>query len=184
MTRTEDAIQRSMVEWHAIPGFKGLYEVNHAGEIRSWPRWGSNNRRYGGGIIKPQMRGKYLGVNLHNHNKKKVPVSIHKIVCQTFHGLKPSTKHQVRHLNGNHLDNRADNLCWGTAKENSDDARQHGTLRIGTLNGMARLNPDKVCEIRSLRDQGLIHSDIGRLVSISRESVADVLACRTWKHVR
>ena len=150
MTRPEDALQRSMVAWLPVLGFEGLYEVNSIGEIRSLPRPGTNNRMYGGGTIKPQVRGKYLGVNLHDHDRKKTPISIHKIVCQAFHGPKPSEEAQVRHLNGIHRDNRAENLRWGTAKENSDDARQHGTLRVGTLNGMSRLTPLRVRVIRAL----------------------------------
>lgn len=58
---------------------------------------------------------------------------VHRVVCETFHGA-PAPGHQVRHLNGDQLDNRADNLAWGTCRENAQDRVLHGTaFRVGDL---------------------------------------------------
>jgi hypothetical protein len=54
-------------------------------------------------------------------------IAVHVSVCRAFHGEKPTPLHEVRHLNGDPLDNRPENLRWGTRKENAADMRAHGT---------------------------------------------------------
>ena len=51
---------------------------------------------------------------------------VHVLVCETFHGPKPDSSLQVRHLNGMSFDNRAENLAWGTESENKFDMVRHG----------------------------------------------------------
>jgi len=58
-------------------------------------------------------------------------LGIHVIVCMSFHGPKPTPKHEVRHLDGSRDNNIPSNLCWGTRKENSDDRYIHGTVPYG-----------------------------------------------------
>lgn len=45
---------------------------------------------------------------------------VHQLVCEAFHGPKPSPKHIVLHLNEDPSDNRPVNLRWGTRKENQN----------------------------------------------------------------
>lgn len=45
-------------------------------------------------------------------------IRIHQAVCEAFHGPKPFPEAVVIHLDENPLNNRADNLKWGTQKEN------------------------------------------------------------------
>jgi hypothetical protein len=45
-------------------------------------------------------------------------VLVHRIICEKFHGLPPSPKHQVNHKNGIRTDNRPVNLEWVSSKEN------------------------------------------------------------------
>lgn len=66
-------------------------------------------------------------------------VYVHQLVCEMFHGPKPSPSHMVRHLDGDRQNNSADNLCWGTHRENMGDAVEHGTMggRVLTANDIA-----------------------------------------------
>lgn len=53
---------------------------------------------------------------------------VHRLVCEAFHGLPPdyeSDPANVRHLNGDPGDNRADNLRWGTVEENMRDRERY-----------------------------------------------------------
>ena len=43
---------------------------------------------------------------------------IHRLICEAFHGPAPKGKPIVLHLNEDALDNRPENLRWGTQKEN------------------------------------------------------------------
>lgn len=46
------------------------------------------------------------------------PRKVHQLVCEAFHGPKPFEKAVVIHLDENALNNRPENLKWGTQKEN------------------------------------------------------------------
>jgi len=52
---------------------------------------------------------------------------VHQLVCGAYNGPKPSPLHEVRHLDGNRLNNEAANLAWGTRSENALDRQRHGT---------------------------------------------------------
>jgi len=45
-------------------------------------------------------------------------LKVHQLVCEAFHGPRPSKEHGVSHKNENALDNRPENLEWSTQKEN------------------------------------------------------------------
>lgn len=55
----------------------------------------------------------YYGILYKGKNYK-----IHRLICIAFHGEPPFEKAVVIHINENTLDNRAENLKWGTQKEN------------------------------------------------------------------
>lgn len=107
-----------MEQWKPIPGHPG-YHASTEGRIRG-PRC----------IMKPWKRKKnpygqpYFELELWNGGTFK-RIFVHKLVLETFVGPRPEGRH-CRHLNGNSLDNRwPENLCWGTARENSDDRIKH-----------------------------------------------------------
>lgn len=49
-------------------------------------------------------------------------VKVHRAVCEAFHGA-PSQGQVVLHLNENSLDNRPENLAWGSQKQNLNAPR-------------------------------------------------------------
>lgn len=55
--------------------------------------------------------------------------TVHRVVAICYHGLPPSEKHLVRHLDGNKHNNRADNLAWGTQAENRQDDIKNGVTQ-------------------------------------------------------
>lgn len=58
-------------------------------------------------------RHEYFGTRYRGKNYK-----VHRLICEAFHGPAPEGKPVVLHLNENSLDNRPENLRWGTQKEN------------------------------------------------------------------
>jgi hypothetical protein len=54
---------------------------------------------------------------------------------------------ECRHLNGNPLDARLENLAWGTRAENYADRRGHGTANDGERHGNAVLTNALVLEV-------------------------------------
>lgn len=51
---------------------------------------------------------------------------VHALVAQAFIGPRPEGL-EVRHLNGDPLDNRPENLAYGTGSDNRADSIRHGT---------------------------------------------------------
>lgn len=57
------------------------------------------------------------------HIKRIGNVKVHQAVCEAFHGPKPFPRAVVLHENECALDNRPENLRWGTQKENLNAPR-------------------------------------------------------------
>lgn len=125
----------SDVEWRAIPGWEGMYEVSSDGRVRSLDRWGmqgTTRRWYRGRTLSatPNGRGSgagYLTVSLKRRGHR-TPMLIHRAVLLAFRGPRPPGG-LGRHLNGDCQDNRPENLAWGTYSENARDTVRHGKNR-------------------------------------------------------
>lgn len=136
----------------SIPRFHGFYATNE-GHILSTRR----------GVVSRLTERRHKGY-LHvvvregvgRSSKKKVPV--HRLVLLAYHGEPAHPSLVGRHLDGNPLDNRPENLAWGTVRDNIADSIRHGTavcLRLGEEAPGAKLSNDQVSEIRSLRLRGV-----------------------------
>lgn len=122
----------SLVEWRTHPRFIH-YEVSSDGRVRSKTRWVD---RGGPRPARSPLQGRtlklwnskagYLQATVFVDKAPRCSL-VHRLVCETFHGPAPTPDHEVRHLNGDRHDNRAENLCWGTASENARDTVLHGT---------------------------------------------------------
>lgn len=113
----------SDVQWVAIPDSAGMYEVSSDGQVRSWHK--SNGRPLPHLRKACPVRSGHLVVML-KIGGKSTPRHVHRLVAEAFLGPRPDGM-QTRHLNGNAIDNRAENLRYGTARENALDSVQHGT---------------------------------------------------------
>lgn len=78
----------------------------------------------------------YLRVRMviNGHRKSYM---VHTLVANAFLPARPSPLHEMRHLNGNRTDNRADNLAWGTRQDNADDRERHGRTSRGLKHAAA-----------------------------------------------
>jgi hypothetical protein len=106
----------------SIPGTGGAYSVCDDGTVLSYAREAQGLQLKG--YATPAG---YRAVGLYAEEGGK-PQSqlIHRLVCHAFHGPPPSDQHtDVRHLNGDKADNRAENLAWGTRSENMQDVLRH-----------------------------------------------------------
>lgn len=99
----------------------------------------------------PQLRNGYHFVHLYGKN-----YNIHRIVALGF-VPNPDNLPVVRHLNGNWFDNRAENLAWGTQKDNIDDSFRHGTHTVLTSQASknTRFHAHKPSKIKRTSSKGL-----------------------------
>ena len=129
-------------EWRDVVGYEGLYQVSDQGRVKSLERTFidkiGRERYVKERILKPGTdRGGYLRVGLCDGEKRKT-FKVHRLVCQAFHE-NPEGKPQVNHVNEDKADNRACNLEWATARENSNFGTRNE--RIGKKSAIAKSRP-------------------------------------------
>jgi hypothetical protein len=76
-------------------------------------------------------------------------------------------------------------LFKGTQVDNMADMDRKGRRVIarGERSGVAKLNNDKVLEIRRLSSLGMKGVDIARIIGTTEMTVSDVLRRKSWKHL-
>lgn len=128
-----------------IPKYDGYY-ADEFGRIYSYR---SGNQR----LLSQRIHKGYYRVNLKNKGGNGICTEpVHKLVLEVFVGERPEGM-VCRHLNGNPLDNRLLNLCWGTPKQNAQDSIRHGTaacLRNGERAVASKLMLSDIYEIKWL----------------------------------
>ncbi len=130
MAPTEPTYHDVAERWAPVSGYEGLYEVSDQGRVRSVDRVVPH--QYVGYLTlrgrllkqKPDPRGysqAYLSAGGAVSTRR-----VHRLVAEAFHGPCPEGQ-EVRHGPGGMLDNRVENLSYGTRRENRGDMRRDGT---------------------------------------------------------
>lgn len=179
--------------WRDIPDFGGWYQASNQGRVRSWISPGTNqlgerNRANNPHILtQAKTRGNYLFVGLSSLTPtgyKITQLRTNRLVLLTFVGQSETADHQACHINGDHQDNRLENLYWGTPKQNSSDQDKHGTRPLGELKIASRLTDETVRELRTLWDTGQWAAiDLGIRYGVSGPTAWKAAKGVTWKHV-
>lgn len=126
-------------EWRTIPSFP-KYEASSLGRVR----------RIGAAVplkASPTKRG-YLRVCVYQRWRKPQVRHVHTLVCEAFHGPKPSWATECAHGDNRKGNNRPDNLRWATHDQNVADGTLLGPL-VGEDSPNAILTRRQVNEIRS-----------------------------------
>jgi hypothetical protein len=130
--------------WRQVPSFP-RYWANAAGEVKG-PR---------GFVLKGSPnKGGYLQLNV-CRDGKIYSRRTHTLVCEAFHGLRPTPQHEVAHGNGIRSDNCESNLRWATPLENRDDMRSHGTWPAFEAHPRAGITRNQAAEIRRLHAESV-----------------------------
>lgn len=133
-----------------IRGFGGMYASGADGCIWSFAK--DSERR----LVATVPKGKgYPSVSLLRPSGKTTRKSVHRLVCEAFHGAPPSSDHECRHLDGNPENGRPSNLWWGTREENWQDRKAHGNGVEGEKHHAAKLPDADRAHIAWAVDRGL-----------------------------
>jgi hypothetical protein len=155
-------------------------------ERRPWPR----DPRYlvgeDGSIIGPSGKmlsatrrktGGYVSINHAMHGRQRV----HVIVCETFHGPRPSGM-QAAHTNDDPDDNRAANLGWKSPMDNIGDRELNGRTARGDRWGR-KLDADTVRAVRAAAATGEPRVVTADRFGIAWQTVSRIVTRKTWRHV-
>ena len=115
-------------------------------------------------------------------NGKSKPIPVHVLIADAFIGRRPNGL-EVRHLNGDSLDNDPLNLCYGTHLQNGSDMKRHGRTLNGTKHPSAKLREAVIPEIRKEHSSGESIASLARHFDVSETTIRDVIKGRTWTHV-
>lgn len=131
--------------------FTAGYRVTRDGRVLSVAH---NWRGYGEREMAPSPNSDgYPSVRL-TVDGKRTRLAVHRLVARQFLPPRPSSAHEVRHLDGDKTNNHVSNLAWGTPKENADDRTRHGRTSRGRrhaeaiIAGKARASSARATEVR------------------------------------
>jgi hypothetical protein len=177
--------------WKDIPGYETIYQVSNLGNVKRlankvWiDKYEGYYRTYPEEILKPLMSPSgYYHVNLYKEKKSKT-FRINRLVLMTFDRL-PKKKEVSMHLNNNRLDNKLENLKWGTCKNNIQQMYKEGRNNCinGSRNPMAKTNEEEIAKIKSLYNyENLSVSKIAKMYNKKYHFVYEVVKGLKWKHV-
>lgn len=177
-------LNEDLIQFKEIPGYEGYY-VSKCGLVAS-------NRRGKWKILKGSVKAtgyKEVGIYKGFAARKVLRhARVHALVLEVW-DRKKKTGEMCRHLNGCKLDNRIENLRWGTSKENNGDRRLHGTMPIGEIHPGSKLSEDDVLEIRKTYTKGVNQFDPGNTkelalkFGINVSGINKIIHGQTWKHL-
>lgn len=180
-------------EWRDIKGLEGLYQISNLGRIRSLDNIQIRSNGFKmckfhkkGQILKTYQSGKdykkgqgYETVTIYDKRYK-----IHRLVAQAFIP-NPQKLPQVNHIDGNKLNNRADNLEWITNRENMLHSWGIG-LREKSRKKARKLKIEQVNQMRKEcipGDKEKGYKPLGRKYGVSPTTVKQIVRKEKWKDV-
>lgn len=136
--------------WRTIPGHNEIYQVSDLGRVRTRKCIVSFPDKRGFVRTRPVKehiksvavaRGGYKIVNLSCHQGNRT-VHVHVLVAEAFLGAKPPA-HEIHHINGDRLDNRAINLEYTRVSDHrSLHSRETATRKRLTSEQINRITDD------------------------------------------
>jgi len=156
-------------EWREHPEYPD-YLISNKGRIKSKLR----NK-----LIDQRVHEGYYDCRIKDKDGRKRSPRVHRLVAELF-VANPEGKPVVNHIDGNKLNNSADNLEWVSYSENIQHAKKTGLS--GTRKGT--LTEEEVREICSLLQAGLSYSEIMKLnPRFTRSRVEKIRQRKRWTRI-
>ncbi|MDX1373760.1 MAG: NUMOD4 domain-containing protein [Nitrososphaeraceae archaeon] len=132
--------------------------------------------------LSPRKDG-YLRVNIYN-NKGRKTVNVHRLVGLYFVD-NPRNMKELNHIDGNKMNNHANNLEWCSRSENIKHAYSNNLKsNKGENHPRNKLTKKDVKSIRRLlRFSNLTHKQISEKFKVDRSTITDIHRFKTWKNI-
>lgn len=137
-------------------GWEGYYEISNLGRVKSCERMVRcqfGMKRWPERMLSVHTSSSGYRAVMMARDGFKRPMHIHWLVCEAWHGKRPTPLHQVAHFDGDKLNNDPANLRWATPKENAADNLLNGVRNDGERNGNAILTDEEAISIRRRADK-------------------------------
>jgi len=170
-------------EWRDINDFDG-YEVSNLGNIRGKDRLrkGKHGLRLTNGQPMKQVFNKKGYPEVRFRKEGTHTRLVHRLVAKAF-VPNHDNKSQVNHIDGNKLNNRADNLEWVNNSENQKHAYKLGLQpsRAGENNSKAKITDKDVTLLKNLYNSGMSISQVSDITNINLNIIRQIIYGKTWK---
>ncbi len=182
-----------MIEWMIIPSFP-LYEASTEGHIRRRREFARYATKGDPLKAHKSKHTGYLQVSLGLGRGRRFIAQVHILVCEAFHGPRPSSGHEVAHWDGIRHNARPDNLRWATFEENEADKLRHGRRSRGETCGKSKLSDEQVMMIREIwpalprsrRGKSLANHatrELEERLGVTRDNLVRIARRTHWNHI-
>ena len=160
--------------WKNLPGWPTI-EVSNEGRIR-------NTSMFGVKVLRQQISKRGYYVVRPRIKRKRPALKVHRAIAMCFCEKKQGQE-QVRHLDGDALNNSINNLSWGTHQDNMLVRNRHGTDNRGERCGSSKLTWPIVRAIKELwkRHCPITDTRIGEYFGVSQPTISDIRRNKTWQ---
>ncbi len=150
------------------------YRVNRGGKVVS-PFGKFRKLRLGGGS---GGRPQYYTFNIVDDRGKRVPIPVHRLVALQKYPRKSMREGvRVRHLDGDHLNNRPSNIAVGTESENHFDVPEK--TRIARAKHAAtftrKLSDFQLRRLKRDRSRGMNYRDLSAKYHIAKSAISRIV---------
>lgn len=164
--------------WFDIPNYKGSYQINKDGDVKSLARVyidkNGEKRKLKERILKHSFRvDGYPFIRLCVKCKVK-SYSIHRLIAEVFIP-NPRGLPCVNHINGVKTDCRIENLEWCTHRENLQHASKTGLIARGERAGRAQLKDKDALDIIEGASDGFTVKEISSHYKVSCAIIRNLL---------
>jgi hypothetical protein len=174
--------ERDTEAWLPAPRFPN-YQVSSHGRVRRAPECAPKTGAPRSTVRCPSLnRDGYPHLGLRNAEGYRT-VPVHVLVCEAFHGPRPSPEHQVAHADGCRTNARPENLRWATTTENHADRRRHGTIVLGEKIPWSKLTEKQVSLIKDRLRSGESPTALAIEHGVSEGAISGIKNGKNWKHV-
>jgi hypothetical protein len=158
-------------EWITF-GELGEYRANRGGKVETRVRRGRSETGKGKKIVDDWIAlipykgrtdscgGYYYNINASLNGKSQS--RLHTLMCNLFHGPRPSAAYEVDHIDGDRENNSADNLRWVTHVENMKNARDRGAWKWYSENAFKFDSEFEFLSIMTQLNAGISNTELER----------------------
>lgn len=163
--------------WKAIPGHSD-YEASSDGRVR---RVTHGRGTKGLRVLKNHARSDgRLVVLIPDDAGVRRTMQVSRLVALAFHGTPTAPKDYACHNDGDHLNNRPENLRWDDQAGNMADRKKHGTVPVkrgSAAGGCAKLTDEAVAAIRASKQTC---RSLGQIYGVHNSQISRIRNGRAW----